>query len=193
MVKVSYQQKPYRRIMMESFGATVFASPTQITTYGRSVLEQDPGSPGSLGIAISEAVEAAATSNGKKKYSLGSVLNHVLTHQSVIGEEAIKQMDMANEYPDVVIGCVGGGSNFAGIAYPFLRENLLNGREPDCWRWNRLPRRLSHPACIRLTTEIAPGWRPSSRCIPLDTPSSRHPFTPVAALPRYGSKSLCPV
>jgi tryptophan synthase beta chain len=129
MVKVSYHQKPYRRVMMESFGATVFASPTDRTTYGRSVLEGDPTSPGSLGIAISEAVEVAATSEGRKKYSLGSVLNHVLTHQSVIGEEAIKQMDLANEYPDVVIGCVGGGSNFAGIAYPFLRENLLNGRK----------------------------------------------------------------
>ncbi|MGZ6316872.1 MAG: TrpB-like pyridoxal phosphate-dependent enzyme, partial [Anaerolineales bacterium] len=93
-----------------------------------SVLAQDAGNPGSLGIAISEAVEVAATSGGKKKYSLGSVLNHVLLHQSVIGEEALKQMDMANEYPDVVIGCVGGGSNFAGIAYPFLRENLKNGK-----------------------------------------------------------------
>jgi len=128
MVKVSYQQKPYRRVMMETYGATVFASPTDRTNYGRSVLDNDPNSPGSLGIAISEAVEAAASSGGKKKYSLGSVLNHVLTHQSVIGEEAIKQMDLANEYPDVVIGCVGGGSNFAGIAYPFLRENLVNGR-----------------------------------------------------------------
>ena len=128
MVKISYQQKPYRRLMMETYGAQVFASPTDRTNYGRSVLAQDPGSPGSLGIAISEAVEAAATSGGKKKYSLGSVLNHVLLHQSVIGEEALKQMDLANEYPDVVIGCVGGGSNFAGIAYPFLRENLKNGK-----------------------------------------------------------------
>ncbi|MFH1185204.1 MAG: TrpB-like pyridoxal phosphate-dependent enzyme [Chloroflexota bacterium] len=128
MVKVSYQQKPYRRVMMETYGATVFASPTDRTNYGRSVLENDPNSPGSLGIAISEAVEAAASSGGKKKYSLGSVLNHVLTHQSVIGEEALKQMDLANEYPDVVIACVGGGSNFAGIAYSFLRENLVNGR-----------------------------------------------------------------
>src|SRR5512135_3709235 len=128
MVKVSYQQKPYRRLMMETYGAQVFASPTDRTNYGRSVLAEDPSSPGSLGIAISEAVEAAATSGGKKKYSLGSVLNHVLLHQSVIGEEALKQMDLANEYPDVVIGCVGGGSNFAGIAYPFLRENLKNGK-----------------------------------------------------------------
>jgi tryptophan synthase beta chain len=128
MVKVSYQQKPYRRNLMETYGAQVFASPTTLTNYGRSVLAEDPNNPGSLGIAISEAVEVAATSNGAKKYSLGSVLNHVLTHQSVIGEEALKQMDMAGEYPDVVIGCAGGGSNFAGIAYPFLRENLKNGK-----------------------------------------------------------------
>ena len=128
MVKVSYGLKPYRRIMMESFGAKVFPSPTDATNYGRSVLEENPDSPGSLGIAISEAVEVAAMSNGAKKCGLGSVLNHVLTHQSVIGEEALKQMDMADEYPDVVIGCVGGGSNFAGIAYPFLRENLKNGQ-----------------------------------------------------------------
>ena len=128
MVKIFYQQKPYRRVMMETYGGKVFASQTDRTNFGRSVLEKDPNSPGSLGIAISEAVEVAATSGGKKKYSLGSVLNHVLMHQSVIGEEALKQMDLANEYPDVVIGCVGGGSNFGGIAYPFLRENLKNGK-----------------------------------------------------------------
>jgi len=128
MVKVSYQQKPYRRNLMETYGAKVYASPTELTNYGRSVLAENPNNLGSLGIAISEAVEAAATSNGTKKYGLGSVLNHVLLHQTVIGEEALKQMDMADEYPDVVIGCVGGGSNFAGIAYPFLRENLKNGK-----------------------------------------------------------------
>lgn len=127
MVKVSYQQKPYRRFLMETFGAQVFASPTDLTNAGRAILAEDPNSPGSLGIAISEAVEVAATSGGIKKYSLGSVLNHVLLHQSVIGEESLKQMEMADEYPDVVIGCVGGGSNFGGIAYPFLRENLKNG------------------------------------------------------------------
>lgn len=127
MVKVSYQQKPYRRVMMETYGAQVFASPTDRTQFGRSVLGKDPNNPGSLGIAISEAVEAAASSGGKKKYSLGSVLNHVLLHQTVIGQEALKQMDLANEYPDVVIGCVGGGSNFSGLAYPFLHENLKNG------------------------------------------------------------------
>jgi len=128
MVKVSYEQKPYRRIFMETYGAQVFASPTDRTEYGRSLLARDPGNNGSLGIAISEAVEVAAGSGGVKKYSLGSVLNHVLMHQSVIGEEALKQMDLAGEYPDVVIGCVGGGSNFAGIAYPFLRQNLLDGQ-----------------------------------------------------------------
>jgi tryptophan synthase beta chain len=128
MVKVSYQQKPYRRVLMQTYGAQVYASPTDRTNYGRALLEQDPDNPGSLGIAISEAVEAAATSSGAKKYSLGSVLNHVLMHQSIIGEEALKQMDLAGEYPDVVIGCVGGGSNFSGIAYPFLRENLKNGQ-----------------------------------------------------------------
>ena len=129
MVRVSYDQKPYRRIFMETFGAQVYASPTNRTNYGRSLLASDPDNPGSLGIAISEAVEVAATSGGAKKYSLGSVLNHVLLHQSVIGEESLKQMDMAGEYPDVVLGCVGGGSNFGGIAYPFVRENLKNGRK----------------------------------------------------------------
>jgi tryptophan synthase beta chain len=128
MVKVSYYQKPYRRIIMETYGARVYSSPTDRTQYGRSVLAESPDSPGSLGIAISEAVEVAVSSHGAKKYSLGSVLNHVLMHQTVIGEEALKQMDLAGEYPDVVIGCVGGGSNFAGIAYPFLRLNLLEGK-----------------------------------------------------------------
>jgi tryptophan synthase beta chain len=128
MVKVSYNQKPYRRIYMQTFGAQVFASPTDRTEYGRALLAEDPGNNGSLGIAISEAVEVAASSGGTKKYSLGSVLNHVLLHQTVIGEEALKQMDLAGEYPDVVVGCVGGGSNFAGIAYPFLRQNLKDGQ-----------------------------------------------------------------
>jgi len=129
MVKVSFEQKPYRRFLMETYGAQVYASPSYLTNAGKSILEKDPNSPGSLGIAISEAVEVAAMSNGAKKYGLGSVLNHVLLHQSVIGEESLKQMEMANEYPDIVIGCVGGGSNFAGIAFPFLRENLKNGQK----------------------------------------------------------------
>src|ERR687893_343520 len=123
MVRVSYEQKPYRRIMMETYGATVHASPTDLTQAGHNILEEDPNSPGSLGIAISEAVEDAAT-NGDAKYALGSVLNHVLLHQTIIGQESLKQMEMAGEYPDVVIGCVGGGSNFGGVALPFIRENL---------------------------------------------------------------------
>lgn len=128
MVNVSYHQKPYRRIFMEMYGATVYPSPTPHTQYGKALLAEYPDHPGSLGIAISEAVEVAATSGGTKKYSLGSVLNHVFLHQTVIGEECLMQMDLAGEYPDVVIGCVGGGSNFAGIAFPFLRENLKNGQ-----------------------------------------------------------------
>lgn len=127
MVKVSYHQKPYRRSMIQTWGATVTPSPSEETEAGRQVLAEQPDSTGSLGIAISEAVEVAAKS-ADTNYSLGSVLNHVLLHQTVIGEEAIEQMDMAGEYPDVVIGCVGGGSNFGGIAYPFLREKLVKGR-----------------------------------------------------------------
>ncbi|MGY8700510.1 MAG: TrpB-like pyridoxal phosphate-dependent enzyme [bacterium] len=127
MVKISYQQKPYRRALMESFGANCYASPSDRTQTGRAILEQDPDSPGSLGIAISEAVEIAAQ-NDDTKYALGSVLNHVLLHQTVIGQEAIKQMEMAGDYPDIVIGCAGGGSNFAGIAFPFLGEQLRGGQ-----------------------------------------------------------------
>lgn len=129
MVKVSYQQKPYRRLMMETYGATVHASPTNLTDAGRSILAKDPENMGSLGIAISEAVEVAAKSGGNVKYSLGSVLNHVLLHQTVIGEEALLQMAKADDYPDVVIGCVGGGSNMAGLVFPFIGENLRNGRQ----------------------------------------------------------------
>ncbi|MBI5082278.1 MAG: TrpB-like pyridoxal phosphate-dependent enzyme [Chloroflexi bacterium] len=124
MVKVSYHQKPYRRIIMENFGANVYASPTDRTQFGKSVLAKDPNNNGSLGMAISEAVEVAATSNGAKKYSLGSVLGHVLMHQTVIGIESLQQMEMAGEYPDMVIGCAGGGSNFAGFTYPFLHKNF---------------------------------------------------------------------
>jgi tryptophan synthase beta chain len=128
MVKVSYEQKPYRRSMMQTWGATVYPSPSTQTEAGRRVLASHPDSPGSLGIAISEAVEAAATSGGSKKYSLGSVLNHVLLHQTVIGQEVMKQMELAGEYPDILIGCVGGGSNFGGFTLPFVREKLVNGR-----------------------------------------------------------------
>jgi tryptophan synthase beta chain len=125
MVKVSYEQKPYRRALMETWGAQVIPSPSNLTNAGRGVLEKDPNSSGSLGIAISEAVEEAA-SREDTSYALGSVLNHVLLHQSVIGQETIKQMEIAGDWPDVVIGCVGGGSNFGGFAFPFLREKIIN-------------------------------------------------------------------
>jgi tryptophan synthase beta chain len=127
MVKVSYEQKPYRRSMIQTYGAEVVASPSERTNAGRRILGEDPHSPGALGIAISEAVEDAAT-HDDTHYALGSVLNHVLLHQTVIGQEALAQMELAGEYPDEVIGCVGGGSNFAGLAFPFVREKLRNGR-----------------------------------------------------------------
>ena len=114
---------------MQTYGADIYPSPSDRTRIGREYLAKDPQHPGSLGIAISEAVEVAIESHGAKKYGLGSVLNHVLLHQSIIGEEALKQMDLAGEYPDVVIGCVGGGSNFGGIATPFLRSNLTDGKK----------------------------------------------------------------
>src|ERR671922_1074342 len=129
MVKVSFEQKPYRRVMMETWGANVVPSPSEDTQAGRAVLEEDRDSPGSLGIAISEAVEDAA-GRADTAYSLGSVLNHVLLHQTVIGQEALAQMDLAGAFPDVVVGCVGGGSNFAGLAFPFLREKIA-GRDID--------------------------------------------------------------
>jgi tryptophan synthase beta chain len=127
MVKISYQQKPYRRNLMETYGATVHASPTNLTQAGRSILAQDAENMGSLGIAISEAVEVAAMSGGTTKYSLGSVLNHVLMHQTIIGQETLLQLERAGEYPDVVIGCTGGGSNFAGLAFPFVGKKLREG------------------------------------------------------------------
>jgi tryptophan synthase beta chain len=127
MVKISYQQKPYRRSLMQTFGATVHASPTDLTDAGRGILARDPENMGSLGIAISEAVEIAAKSGGTIKYSLGSVLNHVLLHQTIIGEEALLQLAKADDYPDVVVGCVGGGSNMAGIAFPFIGEAKRKG------------------------------------------------------------------
>jgi tryptophan synthase beta chain len=127
MVRASYHQKPYRKALMETWGATCVASPSSETAAGRAVLARDPETSGSLGIAISEAVEIAALDPGTK-YALGSVLNHVLLHQTVIGQEALLQLEMAGDYPDIVIGCTGGGSNFAGIAFPFLGEQLRGGR-----------------------------------------------------------------
>ena len=128
MVRVSYDQKPYRRALMETWGARCVASPSDETNSGRAILAKRPDHPGSLGIAISEAVEVAAQA-GDAKYALGSVLNHVMLHQTVIGLEAIEQMEMANDYPDVVIACAGGGSNFAGISFPFIGKNLREGKK----------------------------------------------------------------
>lgn len=127
MVKVSFNQKPYRRGMMETFGGTCIASPSDTTESGRAILADDPDCSGSLGIAISEAVEIAAK-NEDTKYCLGSVLNHVLLHQTVIGLEAQKQLEMAGDYPDVIVGCTGGGSNFAGIAFPFIGDEIRGGK-----------------------------------------------------------------
>ncbi|GMT47038.1 MAG: tryptophan synthase beta chain [bacterium] len=127
MVKVSYNQKPYRRIAMETWGATVHASPTDITQSGKKILEADPDSPGSLGIAISEAVEDAS-GRSDTNYALGSVLNHVLLHQTVIGLETKRQFELIGDYPDIIIGCCGGGSNLAGVSFPFLRDKI-NGKE----------------------------------------------------------------
>jgi tryptophan synthase beta chain len=128
MVKVSFQHKPYRRMLMHTWGATVHPSPSDQTEYGRKLLAEDPHCPGSLGIAISEALEDTAN-HPHTKYSLGSVLNHVCLHQTVIGQESIRQMEMAGEEPDTIIACCGGGSNFAGLAFPFLREKITKGKK----------------------------------------------------------------
>ena len=128
MVKVSYNQKPYRRIIMQTWGADVISSPSNLTDAGRRILARDPENSGSLGSAISEAVEKAIQ-DPNTHYTLGSVLNHVILHQTIIGLEAEKQMEMAGEYPDIVIGCFGGGSNFSGITFPFLRHKLTDGKD----------------------------------------------------------------
>jgi len=131
MVKVSYNSKPYRKMMMNTWGAEVFSSPTTLTEAGKKILAADPNSPGSLGIAISEAIERAAMDD-KVKYSLGSVLNHVLMHQTILGQEALKQFEKEGDLPDVVIAPFGGGSNFAGISFPFLRLNFEQGKKIRC-------------------------------------------------------------
>jgi tryptophan synthase beta chain len=128
MVRVSYNQKPYRRAMMETYGAKCIASPSNETNSGRAILQQNKDHPGSLGIAISEAVEVAAT-NDDTKYALGSVLNHVLMHQTVVGLEAMEQLEMAGDYPDILVGCTGGGSNFAGLTFPFIGAQLRGGKK----------------------------------------------------------------
>lgn len=131
MVRVSFEQKPYRKSLMETFGASVIPSPSDTTEIGKKLRAENPDTTGSLGMAISEAVEIAVTSGGLIKYSLGSVLNHVCLHQTIIGEEAKMQMEMAGDYPDVVIGCCGGGSNFAGIAFPFVEDKLKQDLKTD--------------------------------------------------------------
>ncbi|RSD14238.1 TrpB-like pyridoxal phosphate-dependent enzyme [Amycolatopsis eburnea] len=128
-VRASYDQKPYRKLMMETFGATVHPSPSELTESGKAILAEHPDSTGSLGIAISEAVEQAAQ-DPNTRYALGSVLNHVLLHQTIIGEEALKQFELAGDTPDVLVGCTGGGSNFGGLAFPFLREKLAGRMDP---------------------------------------------------------------
>ncbi|MEM7343040.1 MAG: TrpB-like pyridoxal phosphate-dependent enzyme [Chloroflexota bacterium] len=146
MVKISYDQKPYRKLMMNTWGANVLSSPTDQTQAGQAILAQDPDSPGSLGIAISEAVERAAM-NEDTNYSLGSVLNHVLMHQTILGQEAVVQMEKAGDMPDIVIAPFGGGSNFAGLSFPFLRMNLTEGKNIRCI--------ASEPAsCPKLTRGI---------------------------------------
>ncbi len=142
-VRASYDQKPYRKAMIETFGATIHPSPSDLTEYGRKLLAEDPNNPGSLGIAISEAVEMAAP-YPEVRYALGSVLNHVLMHQTIIGEEAIKQLEMAGDTPDVIIGCTGGGSNFAGLTFPFMREKMAGNMNPTI-------RAVEPAACPSLT------------------------------------------
>lgn len=159
MVKISYTQKPYRRSMMKSWGADIVASPSMDTEYGRKVLQADPDSNGSLGIAISEAVEDAVKREDTK-YALGSVLNHVLLHQTVIGLEAKKQMEIAGDSPDIVIGCVGGGSNFSGLAFPYLRDKI-NGADIDF-------RAIEPAACPTLTRgKFAYDFGDSAQMTPL--------------------------
>ncbi|MCC6699839.1 MAG: TrpB-like pyridoxal phosphate-dependent enzyme [Candidatus Hydrogenedentes bacterium] len=131
MVRVSYDQKPYRRSFIQTYGGVIYPSPSTTTDAGRAFLAEDPNTTGSLGMAISEAVEVAVKSGGAIKYSLGSVLNHVLLHQTIIGLEAKQQMESAEAYPDVVIGCCGGGSNFAGLAFPYVQDKMKKGKDID--------------------------------------------------------------
>ena len=144
MVAISYRQKPYRRILMETYDAQVVSSPSMDTPIGQKFLAQDPEHTGSLGLAISEAVADAAPRDDTK-YSLGSVLNHVLMHQTIIGQEALRQMEMADEYPDIVVGCAGGGSNFAGIALPFVREDVALF---SCEKFRRRVHTGRHGPCV---------------------------------------------
>ena len=179
MVRISFDQKPYRKAMMATWGAQCIGSPSTETQAGRGVLEMDPDTPGSLGIAISEAVEAAVTDEtGQTRYSLGSVLNHVMLHQTIIGLEAKKQLEKVGEYPDVVIGCAGGGSNFAGLAFPFAHDKI-NGKdvaiypvEPEaCPTLTKAPFAYDHGDFAKMT--------PCFLCIAWDIPLFHHRFMQV--------------
>ena len=185
--RVSYDQKPYRRMMMETWGAEVVPSPSPDTAAGRGILEADPESPGSLGIAISEAVEDAA-SHDDTSYSLGSVLNHVLLHQTVIGQEAQRQLALAGERSvDVVLGCVGGGSNFAGIALPFVRDKIAGDRDRDRGlRAGGLPDADPRPVRLRLRRHGAADAAGGDAHAGPRLRAARHPRR-RPALPRRGA------
>ena len=184
MVKASFEQKPYRRIFMETFGAEVRPSPSSTTQAGKKVLEADPDSTGSLGIAISEAIEVAAT-NEDTHYSIGSCLNHVLLHQSVVGLEARRQMELADEVPDVVVGCVGGGSNYGGLAYPFMAGAFAATRPTcDSSRPSRSLVRRSRRAGSPTTSATRRSSRRCCRCTRSGTISCRRRCTPAASVPR---------
>ncbi len=173
MVKVSYNQKPYRRIMMETWGATCVASPSTETQAGRDALAKDPQSTGSLGLAISEAVEDAVT-HDNTNYSLGIVLKHVFLHQTIIGQECIKHMEIAGYYPDNLVGCVGGGSNFGGFAIPFLKDKL-SGKKKDlrCIAVEPTACPSLTKACMSLIMAMSPEWHPIAKMV-----HSGHAFMP---------------
>lgn len=189
MVRISYDQKPYRKVMMNTFGADVYPSPSERTQAGRDVLARDPETSGSLGIAISEAIERAA-GDENTKYSLGSVLNHVLLHQTVIGQESMKQLEYAGDYPDVIVAPLGGGSNFAGIAFPFLRNNLVEGKNTRCIA-------VEPASCPKLTKgEFLYDFGDSAGYTPmLPMYTLGHNFTPAAihagGLRYHGASVLC--
>ncbi len=189
MVRISFDQKPYRKVMMNTFGADVYPSPSERTQAGRDILAKDPDTSGSLGIAISEAIERAVQDD-ETKYSLGSVLNHVLLHQTVIGQEAIKQLEYAGDYPDVVVAPLGGGSNFAGISFPFLKNNLTEGK-------NTRFVAVEPASCPKLTKgEFMYDFGDSAGYTPLlPMYTLGHNFTPAAihagGLRYHGASVLC--
>ena len=189
MVRISYDQKPYRKVMMNTFGADVYPSPSDRTQAGRDILAKDPNTSGSLGMAISEAIERAA-GDESIKYSLGSVLNHVLLHQTVIGQESMKQMEYAGDYPDVIVAPLGGGSNFAGLAFPFLRDNLVNGNNTRCVA-------VEPASCPKLTQgEFLYDYGDSAGYTPLlPMYTLGHNFTPASihagGLRYHGASVLC--